>query len=310
MMIEKKVLDSYKDYGKVLCITNGTVEAYVTVDVGPRIIRYGKVGGQNFMRDERNAFDPKDDSVFTDFFGAGRSWENLGGHRIWASPEAYPDTYYPDNVPYEYELTDKGAIFTPAAEVETGLAKQLEITMAESGTDMQVAMRIKNISEATKTFSIWGLTVSAQGGDLIIPLNTKDTGLLHNRQMSIWPYTDLRDERIYFGNRYVTVHQDKNASTPLKLGFDLGCGAVYYALNNEVFCKKYKTEHPAAYPDNGCSFETYTCDQFIEVESLSPLKNVASGETSKLVEHWSITDKAVDVDFKNDDSIAAFLETL
>ncbi len=306
-MIEKKLLDNYKAYGKVLCITNGTIEAYVTVDLGPRIIRFGKVGGQNFMRDERSAFDPMTDRKFTDFFGAGKCWENFGGHRIWASPESYPETYYPDSDPVAYTLTDNGAVFTPNPETEVGLAKTMEIKMSETGADMQVIMSIKNIGTQAKEFSIWGLTVSAQGGDLIVPLNTNDTGLLHNRSISVWPYTDLRDERIYFGNKYVTLHQDKDATTPVKLGFDLNGGTVYYVLNNEVFCKKYETEHPKAYPDNNCSFETYTNNQFIEIESLSTLENVAPGDVSVLTENWSLADLTADVDFHSDESIDAFL---
>ncbi len=309
-MIQKNIIENYKDYGKVLCISNGTVEAYVTVDIGPRIIRYGKVGGQNFMRDNRNAFDPKDDTAFTDYFGKGKRWENLGGHRIWTSPESYPETYYPDGDPVQYQLTDTGAVFTPNSETENGFAKQLEIRMAEAGTDMEVEMRIQNISEQSKTFSIWGLTVSAQGGDLIVPLNTNDTGLLSNRHIAVWPYTDLRDPRITFGNRYVTVHQDRTATTPLKLGFDLNGGTVYYVLNGEIFRKQFPTEHPKDYPDGGCSFETYTNNEFIEVESLSPLKSVAAGETVSLCEKWSLLDPAKSADFSSDDSIADFLSDL
>jgi len=39
-MFETKIIE-YKDYGKCLSITNGIVDLAVTIDIGPRIIRYG-----------------------------------------------------------------------------------------------------------------------------------------------------------------------------------------------------------------------------------------------------------------------------
>ncbi len=40
-MVSIRKIDSFKDYGQCICISNGTVEAYVTVDIGARIIRFG-----------------------------------------------------------------------------------------------------------------------------------------------------------------------------------------------------------------------------------------------------------------------------
>ena len=37
----------YSHYGRCCVISNGKVEVYVTLDVGPRIIRYGFAGGEN-----------------------------------------------------------------------------------------------------------------------------------------------------------------------------------------------------------------------------------------------------------------------
>lgn len=94
-MVSIKEIESFKDYGKCLSLSNGVIEAYVTLDMGPRIIKFGYTGGQNIMCSSRTAFEPKEDSAFAEYYGEGRRWENLGGHRIWLSPEAYPQTYYP-----------------------------------------------------------------------------------------------------------------------------------------------------------------------------------------------------------------------
>lgn len=307
----KTEIKNYLNYGKVLAVSNGVIEAYVTIDVGPRIIRFGFADGQNIMCDNRDVMAPKDDKEFCDFFGEGKKWEILGGHRIWTSPESYPHSYYPDLDPVKYEITPCGAIFTPNAEVENGMQKCLEIKMDPDDANMHVTMRVTNIADAPKEFSIWGLTVSACHGTLIVPMNDNDTGLLHNRSISVWPYTNLADSRVHFGKRYVTLRQDINVQQSFKLGFDLNNAEAYYCLGDDVFRKSYETYHSTEkYPDNGCSFETYTNSGFIEVESLSPLKKVASGETVSLTEHWSMHKKPCDVEWGNDDSIDEMLSKL
>lgn len=310
-MIEKKIIDSYKDYGRVLSLSNGVIEAFVTVDIGPRIIKFGYIGGQNFMRDERSAFAPMTDKAYTDLFGEGRKWENLGGHRIWLSPESYPETYIPSDERVEYELTESGAVFAQPECKAIGAAFTMELKLDDDDANMQVIMRVKNTGVAEKRFAIWGLTVSAQDGTLIVPMNTNDTGLLSNRIISVWPYTDMSDSRIYWGKKYVTLRQDKTVAQPIKLGFDLNCGSAYYCLNGEIFCKHYDTEHPdAAYPDGGCSFETYTNDQFIEIESLGRLNTVKPGETVENTESWSLCKQPCETDMRSDASIDELLSKL
>ncbi|MBR7132966.1 MAG: hypothetical protein IKD04_05485 [Clostridia bacterium] len=310
-MITVKEIAEFKDYGKCVSISNGTIEAYVTVDIGPRIIKFGFVDGQNFMCDNRAELGCKDDSPYTEFFGEGRKWESFGGHRIWLSPESYPETYTPDDKPVKYMITESGALFIPEEDVEIGVAKTLELKMAEDGTDMQVIMRVKNIEKTEKEFSIWGLSVCSQNGTLIVPMNTNDTGLLSNRIISVWPYTDMSSDRIYWGKKYVTLRQDPAAKAPVKLGFDLNCGTAYYVMGDEILRKVYETKHPEAkYPDGGCSFETYTNAAMLEFETLSELKTVAYGEESELVENWSLLKKPCEVDLRNDASIDEMIEKL
>ena len=114
-MVTVKEIEKFKEYGKCVSISNGVIEALVTIDLGPRIISFGYVGGTNFMSSDRAAYEPKTDKEYTDFWGEGRAWENFGGHRIWLSPESYPETYLPDDRKVDYEITENGALFTPFA---------------------------------------------------------------------------------------------------------------------------------------------------------------------------------------------------
>ncbi len=310
-MITVKEENAFKNYGKVISISNGVIEAKVTVDLGPRIIYFGFVGSQNFMNDNREFFGTKTDAQFEEYFGKDTYWENLGGHRIWLSPESYPETYSPDNYAVKYEITKCGAVFTPIPETANGVQKTLEVKMSENSAEMKVIMNVTNISGSDKEFAIWGLSVAATDGTLIVPMNTNNTGLLSNRIISVWPYTDLSDDRIFYGKRYITLRQDTAKAAPIKLGFDINKGKIHYVLGEEVFTKSYKTLHPTAkYPDGGCSFETYDCDGFIELESLGELKTVKPNETSVSEEMWTLCKKPCEVDFKNDDSIGAFCDKL
>lgn len=311
-MVTVKEIESFKDYGKCVEITNGVISALVTVEVGPRIISFGYVGSQNFMNSDRVGLGGKPmDKPYTDFFGDGRRWENFGGHRIWLSPESYPETYTPDDKPCKWDITENGAVFTYAEDTEIGVAKQMEIKMDADDTNMLVLMRIKNITAAPKEFAIWALSVCNQNGTLIIPMNTNDTNLLPNRIISVWPYTDMSDEIFYWGKKYITVKQRPEGEYKAKLGVDLNCGTAYYVMGDEILCKKFDTNHPdGKYPDGGCSFETYVCERMIEFETLGELKSVAPGETSEHIEHWSLFKKPCDVDFKNDESIDNLLSNI
>jgi hypothetical protein len=52
---------------------------------------------------------------------------------------------------------------------------------------------------------------------------------------------------------------------------------------------KWAKANPAAvYPDFGCSFETFTNNEFLEMETLGPLARVAPGQVAEQVEHWSL----------------------
>src|ERR1700751_4892698 len=67
----------YKGWKNCYRITNGEIEAIVTGDVGPRIIRFAFVGGQNLFKE------------FPDQLGKSgeEKFQLRGGHRVWKAPE-------------------------------------------------------------------------------------------------------------------------------------------------------------------------------------------------------------------------------
>ena len=310
-MVEIKEIEKYLDYGKCISISNGIIEAYVTVDIGPRIIRFSFKDGNNIMNTDRVGLGQKTDDEYEGFFGKGRCWESFGGHRIWTSPESYPATYTPDDKRIDYEITKNGAVFTAPEDIEVKTQKQLEIKMDENSASMKVFNRVKNTDIKEQEFSVWAITVCAAGGNLIIPLNTDDTGLLSNRFIAIWPYTDIKDERIIWENKYMALSQKCDKEIPIKLGFNSKKGIGYYVLGDDVFCKKYNSDHlNFRYPDGDCSFETYTNNVILEFETLNELKVVNPGETSEHIEEWKLFKKPCEVDYNDEKSIENFISKL
>ncbi len=306
MAVTVKTTD-YQKFGKCVAISNGEAEVFVTVDMGPRIIRCGFVGGVNMMfSDDTFEVITTHPSMETHYY-KGAKWVNFGGHRLWASPEKMPNTYYPDNNPVEYTLLENGAIFTQEPQTQNGVQMQMQVTMEEYGR-IEVRHFIKNISDAEKTLSVWALSVLNQGGLEIIPNNTLDTYLLPNRRIVAWPYTNLADHRVHWGEKYITLKQDPSAQANFKLGLDNHAGTALYVLEDTVFVNQYTHDQNAVYDDFGVSFETYTSKDILEMETLSPIQTLKPGETAEHTEHWSLYKTSKMPDGKNEAEVERFVQ--
>lgn len=311
MAVTKEIINSYENYGRCVKISNGTVEAYVTIDVGPRVIRYAFVGGENVLFNDIARRSKRMGPDYDNYYYKGAAWYLYGGHRLWITPESAPETYYPDNEEVKFEYTDNGAVFTPNAQIKNDIQMQIEVVMADSGTDTQIIHRVTNLRKENLEFSMWGITVLGRSGLEIIPQNNHSTALLPNRTLSIWPYTNVTDERFYFGKDYITLRQNPEAKGAFKIGTDNNHGMAAYVINGNVFVCKYDHSHPdAKYPDGGVSFETYTDDNVLEMETLSKIENVKPNETASHSVCWSLFKTDGCPDAKDEKAIAEFMNKI
>jgi hypothetical protein len=288
----------YKGWRNCYRISNGEVELIATSDVGPRVIRFGFVGGQNVFKE------------FTEQLGKSGEdkFQLRGGDRVWKAPEDPVATWAPDNVAVEISVTGNGLIARAPVEPLTHLRKEIEIWMAERGTDVTVVHRVRNESLFPLEYSAWALTMMAPGGVAISgfpPRGKHPANLEATNPLVMWAYTNLADKRWTFTKKYLALRQDPNNSDAQKLGMFNPHTWGAYVLNGEVFIKQAAGDVHASYPDFGCSFETFTNNEFLEMETLSPLKKVAPGETVEQTEHWSLhknvrlkelTDAAIDAE--------------
>src|SRR3979411_2565957 len=126
----------YKGWHNCYRVTNGEVELIVTGDVGPRIIRFGFVGGQNLFKEYPEQMGKTGEEKF----------QLRGGDRVWKAPEAPVATWAPDNVPVEIMPTSTGLVARAPVEPLTNLQKEIEVSMAPSGSEVTVAHLITNKS--------------------------------------------------------------------------------------------------------------------------------------------------------------------
>ena len=271
-------LVEFAGWERCIRLSNGQVDLIATTAVGPRILRFGFLGGQNVFK------------VFPETEGllGGDEWHNFGGHRLWHAPEVFPRTYAPDNRAVEYSW-DGSTVTLLSHEPENGLAKEVALTLSGSAPQVGVVHRIVNRNPWAVELAAWALSVMAPGGQAIYPqeeFRPHPDCLTPARPLVLWHFTDMTDPRWTWGRKYMRLRQDPGASTKQKVGLLNSAGWAAYSLGSDVFIKRYGYDPKAAYPDMGCNTETYTDPDILEIETLSPLTRLEPGAAVEHRERW------------------------
>jgi hypothetical protein len=273
----------HRDFGKCIKLANADAELLISLDFGPRVLSYALDGGENILGWHPQA------AVETEF----GTWKPYGGHRLWLAPENMPLSYAPDNEPVEYAIeSDLSASFKRPADA-AGIEKQLRVTLAEKGSGLSIDHRITNRRNEPIEAAAWALTIMRPGGEAIIPNEPfapygPDT-LLPARTMALWPYTDLTDPRWSFEKDSIRLRVDENLVSPQKFGVLNNQGWAGYQWKDLIFIKRFDFVEGAIYPDMNSNTEVYTAGGFVEVETLSPLKPLATGDMLEHTEIWELS---------------------
>jgi len=262
-------------------IANDDVDLVVTSDVGPRIMRYGFLGGQNLFKNYAESLGQ----------GGEPEWMLRGGHRIWAAPEEAPRTYAPDNGPVDIRVADGLLTALQPPEVTTGLQKEITVKLAPSGTSVEVIHRMKNTLLWEIEVAAWAVSMMAQRGVGItgFPPRGKHPDILPpTHPLVMWAFTDLNDPRWTFTRKYVVLRQDPENAVPQKIGHFNPRTWGAYLLGTDLFIKRCSADPDRRYPDLGCSYETFTRDDMLELETLGPMTRLAPGSWLEHTEHWTL----------------------
>ncbi|MGH9666994.1 MAG: hypothetical protein ACRD9L_21425, partial [Bryobacteraceae bacterium] len=219
------------------------------------------------------------------------TWQARGGHRIWVAPELVPDTYALDNAPVRVEAGGGAIEATQPVEPETGLEKRIVVKLAPEGSAVEVVHVLRNATSKPRTLAPWAVSMMAPGGTGITgfpPRGKHPEVLPPSNPLVMWAFTDLSDPRWTFTRKYLLLASDMKAAEPQKLGHFNADTFGAYLLGSDLFLKRYRADPTRTYPDFGCSFETFTNAQVLELETLGPLVQLSRGEAVEHTERWSL----------------------
>ncbi|MDQ3622431.1 MAG: hypothetical protein M3463_08090 [Verrucomicrobiota bacterium] len=280
-------------------LANDHAELIITLDVGPRILSYKtpRTGNALWVNEAQQGKSGE------------KGFQIRGGHRFWISPEN-DRTYAPDNVPVEHELRPPSAVRlkNPASD-PWRISKEMIVSLAAESPAVLIEHRATNEGREPVTIATWGLTVMTPGGVEIIPqppLGEHGKEFLPNRVIVPWTYTDLSDPRWKLGRRFFLLRPQPK-TPPTKLGLSHRERWVGYVREEVLFIKIFDYEDGATYPDLGCNFETFTKGDFIEIETLSPLRQLAPGASVSHTETWHLFDRVSAPDLRDEAALEKWL---
>jgi len=277
MKIEKT---SFGGWTNCLRLANDHAELIITLDVGPRIISYQHLpGGKNVLKNNADELGTSGESTYV----------ARGGHRLWLAPEG-ERTYFPDNSPVTHELLPNGVQLENQAAAPWHIQKSLAVTLAENSSEVKLEHRATNTGTEPATVATWGVTTMEAGGLEIItrpPMAPHARNVGPDRLQVLWPYTDTADERWRWGREFITLRQTAHSSHT-KLGLMHRMKWIGYLTRSTLFVKLVEFEEDATYPDFGCNFETFSNATMLQIETLSPLRTLAPGESIGHSESWRL----------------------
>jgi hypothetical protein len=270
---------NYQGWQNSRRLSNGVVDLVLTVDVGPRLIRFGFVDGENEFKEYPEQAGKT----------GGEEWRIYGGHRLWHSPESMPRSYAADNRPVGFEEFPDLVRLVQPVEATTGIQKEIDVALPPDAAHARVTHRLRNCSLWSIRLAPWAMSVMSPGGSAVLPLPPRQPytkNISPTNSLTFWAYTDMTDPRWTWGRRFVLLRQDPAQTDPQKVGLMAPDGWIAYARAGHLFVKRAAFAPGGSYPDFGASLEAYTNADMLEAETLGPLAVLEPGGAIEHVEDW------------------------
>jgi hypothetical protein len=120
----------------------------------------------------------------------------------------------------------------------------------------------------------------------VLPLCSSE-GLAPNRNLVLWPYSQIHDARFELHDDIILVH-GQAATQAFKIGNLNQHGWIAYTLGKILFIKRFSFDKSQSYPDMGCNVEAYVKDVCIELETLGSLVKLNPNESVTQEEIWEV----------------------
>jgi hypothetical protein len=262
-----------------LCLANGAIAVEVLAEAGPRIVGLRRDGSA------ANLLAETPDIGWETAFG---SYELFGGHRLWFAPEDPALVAVPDSDGLEVEILVDGVRLSGGAEPATGCVRSIEVRLDPVLASMTVLHRLHNGGPRPLDLSIWPITQLPLGGLALLPQRRAVAGhqTRPNRNLVLWPYTSWDDPRLHVLDGLVAV--DAVAGAELKVGCLDGTGWVAFVRDGTAIVRRFEPEPGEPHPDLGCNVEVYCGASYLELEVLGPIRSLAPGASTTLLEQWEV----------------------
>jgi hypothetical protein len=249
---------------------------YLT-QAGPRIVRLCLSG--------------RDENLLSEQPSAG--WDTpqgrfqlFGGHRLWAAPEGPGVSYLPDSSGLQVRPSGPGVELVYDPGPGRGLAVSLGIRLLDDRAGLRLVHGLTNRFEHTIRAGVWGITALPLGGRAFLPCPPTGAGFLPDRHLVLWPYSHWDDPRLGLARAGLEIRAEAGLP-PLKVGTLVPGGRCAY-LRDGVLLVKLLEPAAGEYPDRGCNAEVYCAEDFIELETLTPLSDLPPGGSITATELWEI----------------------
>jgi hypothetical protein len=264
---------------ETITVELGPVVLTVALHAGPRLLGYALPGGPQLFAD-------LPDTVIS--HPAVGEYRLLGGHRLWRAPEDAAVTYVPDDDGVVVTPSDGGVDVVGPPDPE-GVVKQ--ITVRQRGDVTVVDHVLRNEGRDVVHTAPWAITQLAPGGTAVLPqpMGNADTdGLLPNRHVVWWPYSDPRAPELDEAVDALSVHASLRPSK-FKLGQPNRRGWLAYEKDGQLFVKWAPVHRDAdKYVDFDASVQCYRDERFLELETLGPLVTLEPGDEVRHRELWAL----------------------
>ena len=273
----KTYLTDDSGYGRLLWMTNGSVEAAAALDYGLRIMVLRCVGMENLL------YRQPDD--LSDGLATAQGWRLYGGHRFWTSPES-DASYYPDSEPITYELDGESVLLTQKTDPWTGFQKQLRLSFCEDGT-LKAEHILTNCNAHPVRAAAWGVTTLQGGGVATLPWREDADEYTPDRALFLWPGTCPTDSRLSFEQDAV-IARHLPAERKLKIGVYSPQGSISMENAGQRLTISFELHPMQNCPDHGSNVELYLDKYIMELETLGEATDLAPAASVTHTEYWHV----------------------
>ena len=292
---------------RLLALRSGDLAATVAPELGGRILSLTREGREVLWRntdllgpDLQPRVEPPSDPAT----GFG-DWLNWGGDKSWVAPQGWegPDHWHgPPDPTFDggaFSVRDEHADavgLVSADDAATGLRMRRDIALTTDGVTVQTTLT--NVSAALRTWAAWEVVQ--------LPIDDEDlrSGSVRVRTSSAAPphvlYRLTGDLAVTTGDGVTEVSL---ADAVGKLGFPDYDGWIEYRRASGTGLRLSSTVHPGAHPDDSpaqlwvqtplpqpiAELDSFRATAaLLELELLSPLAELAPGESVTLMVRWTL----------------------